>query len=171
MALPSPKKHTALKIIYECSACERGAEDTEENLPYAVHQCYTEKLLTAAAWSATVNPFSKQHGAPSDTERHVGDLGNFKTDEQGNAKGSIKDEHIKLYGKESVVGVSLTPLCSDMNGREADPSSFNSAPLLSIPVLMTLVRAVTSRAKLQEMQAHDLLAASLASLSRYQRGR
>lgn len=54
-----------------------------------------------------VNPFSKQHGAPSDSERHVGDLGNFETDAQGNAKGSITDEYIKLFGQESVLGVRL----------------------------------------------------------------
>ena len=52
-----------------------------------------------------VNPFSKQHGAPSDSERHVGDLGNYETDAQGNAKGSVTDEHIKLIGQESVLGV------------------------------------------------------------------
>ena len=52
-----------------------------------------------------VNPFSKQHGAPSDSERHVGDLGNYETDAQGNSKGSITDEYIKLIGQESVLGV------------------------------------------------------------------
>ena len=52
-----------------------------------------------------VNPFSKQHGAPSDSERHVGDLGNFKTDSEGNAKGTITDQQVKLIGQESVLGV------------------------------------------------------------------
>ena len=55
-----------------------------------------------------VNPFSKTHGAPSDSERHVGDLGNFKTDAQGNAKGEISDSQVKLIGPESVLGVSST---------------------------------------------------------------
>ncbi|MCJ1244647.1 Superoxide dismutase [Cu-Zn] [Trapelia coarctata] len=53
------------------------------------------------------NPFSKSHGAPSDTERHVGDLGNYKTDEQGNAKGSTTDSHVKLIGEQSVLGRTL----------------------------------------------------------------
>ena len=53
----------------------------------------------------TVNPFSKQHGAPSDSERHVGDLGNYKTDSEGNAKGTITDHQVKLIGQESVLGV------------------------------------------------------------------
>lgn len=56
-----------------------------------------------------VNPFSKTHGAPEDEERHVGDLGNFKTDGQGNAKNTITDKHIKLFGEHSVLGVN-TPL-------------------------------------------------------------
>lgn len=50
------------------------------------------------------NPFSKTHGAPTDSERHVGDLGNFQTDGQGNAEGTITDEQVKLIGPESVLG-------------------------------------------------------------------
>ncbi|ERF69204.1 Superoxide dismutase [Endocarpon pusillum Z07020] len=53
------------------------------------------------------NPFGKQHGAPEDDERHVGDLGNFKTDGQGNAKGSVEDKHIKLIGEQSVLGRTI----------------------------------------------------------------
>lgn len=52
----------------------------------------------------TVNPHNKTHGAPEDSERHVGDLGNFKTDGQGNGKGSIKDSLVKLIGPQSVLG-------------------------------------------------------------------
>lgn len=52
-----------------------------------------------------VNPHNKTHGAPGDEERHVGDLGNFKTDAQGNAQGSVQDKLIKLIGSESVIGV------------------------------------------------------------------
>jgi superoxide dismutase, Cu-Zn family len=55
-----------------------------------------------------VNPHGKTHGAPSDEERHVGDLGNFKTDGQGNAKGSVEDKLIKLIGADSVIGVSIS---------------------------------------------------------------
>jgi Cu/Zn superoxide dismutase len=55
--------------------------------------------------SDTVNPHGKEHGAPSDTERHVGDLGNISTDANGNAKGSVQDKFIKLIGAQSVIGV------------------------------------------------------------------
>ncbi|OJD35006.1 superoxide dismutase [Diplodia corticola] len=50
------------------------------------------------------NPHSKGHGAPTDEDRHVGDLGNIKTDGQGNAVGSTTDKLVKLIGAESIVG-------------------------------------------------------------------
>ncbi|PYH62681.1 ABC transporter family protein [Aspergillus niger] len=53
------------------------------------------------------NPFGKTHGAPEDDERHVGDLGNFKTDAEGNAVGSKQDKLVKLIGAESVLGRTL----------------------------------------------------------------
>jgi hypothetical protein len=55
----------------------------------------------------SVNPHNKTHGAPEDEERHVGDLGNFKTDGQGNAQGSTTDKLIKLIGSESVIGRTI----------------------------------------------------------------
>ena len=78
------------------------------------HAVKTEKIgisssreghLVDTAFFEIVNPFSKEHGAPSDSNRHVGDLGNIKTDAQGNAKGSIEDNMIKLIGESSVLGV------------------------------------------------------------------
>ncbi|EME45055.1 hypothetical protein DOTSEDRAFT_23143 [Dothistroma septosporum NZE10] len=53
------------------------------------------------------NPHGKEHGAPEDSERHVGDLGNFKTDGQGNGKGTIEDKHIKLIGPHSILGRTI----------------------------------------------------------------
>jgi len=53
------------------------------------------------------NPFGKTHGAPTDEERHVGDLGNIEADADGNSKGSIKDHLIKLDTEHNVVGRSV----------------------------------------------------------------
>ena len=50
------------------------------------------------------NPHGKSHGAPDNEERHVGDLGNIKTDASGVAKGTIKDSQIKLLGEHSIIG-------------------------------------------------------------------
>lgn len=59
--------------------------------------------------ASIVNPYSKTHGAPDDEERHVGDLGNFKTDSNGNAEGTITDKNVKLIGPTSVLGVCELP--------------------------------------------------------------
>jgi Cu-Zn family superoxide dismutase len=64
-----------------------------------------EAVQGIGANTRQVNPQNKTHGAPEDEERHVGDLGNFKTDGQGNAQGSTTDKLIKLIGSESVIGV------------------------------------------------------------------
>ncbi|CCD24356.1 superoxide dismutase SOD1 NDAI_0D00420 [Naumovozyma dairenensis CBS 421] len=50
------------------------------------------------------NPFGQTHGAPTDKVRHVGDMGNVKTDSQGVAKGSLSDHMIKLIGPNSIIG-------------------------------------------------------------------
>jgi hypothetical protein len=87
----------------------------------------------------TVNPHNKTHGAPDDEERHVGDLGNFKTDGQGNAQGSTSDKLIKLIGSESVIGVCLSPPHPHFSLTDY----LHSAPLSCTPVLTTSARADT----------------------------
>jgi hypothetical protein len=67
-------------------------------------------ILTTSLIPSSVNPFGKQHGAPEDVERHVGDLGNIKTDSNGNAKGTLHDDKVMLIGEHSVLGVSITTL-------------------------------------------------------------
>ena len=53
------------------------------------------------------NPFNKVHGGPADIERHVGDLGNLKTDERGNAFMAVEDSLITLHGEASIIGRSV----------------------------------------------------------------
>lgn len=100
-----------------------------------------------------VNPFSKTHGAPSDDERHVGDLGNYKTDGQGNAKGSVEDKHIKLFGQESVLGVGLLFSPSNMKALTLRTSVL----LSSMPAPMTLVRAAMRNRRRQATLVGALL--------------
>jgi len=56
---------------------------------------------------AHFNPFNRDHGCPGALERHVGDLGNLKTDSSGNAKYVTFDDTIKLRGICNVIGRGL----------------------------------------------------------------
>jgi len=52
------------------------------------------------------NPFGATHGAPDSgrNNRHVGDMGNIRTDRNGVAAGAYLDPLIKLTGKNTVIG-------------------------------------------------------------------
>lgn len=53
------------------------------------------------------NPTKKEHGSPTQSERHVGDLGNITADADGKAHYDRVDSVIKLNGPESIVGRSI----------------------------------------------------------------
>ena len=57
---------------------------------------------------AHFNPYGKTHGCPGMSERHVGDLGNIKTNSKGEAKYSFYDNIIKLRGSKcNIIGRGL----------------------------------------------------------------
>jgi len=53
------------------------------------------------------NPANLNHGAPSDKDRHVGDLGNIMSDAAGVALGEITDSQVQLSGPTSVLGRAI----------------------------------------------------------------
>jgi len=56
---------------------------------------------------AHFNPFNKTHGAPTDEERHVGDLGNLTAGADGKAPVNITDKLITLMGPNSIIGRTM----------------------------------------------------------------
>eukprot|EP00457_Paulinella_chromatophora_P018509 gb/GEZN01019852.1/.p1 GENE.gb/GEZN01019852.1/~~gb/GEZN01019852.1/.p1 ORF type:complete len:156 (-),score=19.66 gb/GEZN01019852.1/:144-611(-) len=53
------------------------------------------------------NPFNKKHGAPVDTERHVGDLGNIDAKQGSETVVDITDPYVSLVGANSVIGRAI----------------------------------------------------------------
>ncbi|CAG2173590.1 unnamed protein product [Oppiella nova] len=53
---------------------------------------------------AHFNPYNQTHGAPNDTVRHVGDLGNIIADSEGKVVREYNDTQIKLSGPNSIIG-------------------------------------------------------------------
>lgn len=50
------------------------------------------------------NPNNMTHGAPEDTVRHIGDLGNIRADGNGTVISNMTDTLIKLTGPHSIIG-------------------------------------------------------------------
>ncbi|CCH42081.1 Superoxide dismutase [Wickerhamomyces ciferrii] len=91
-------ENDATTITYEISG---NAADAERG--FHIHE-FGDNTNGCTSAGPHFNPFQKTHGAPSDETRHVGDLGNIKTDAKGVAKGSITDNLVKLLGPNSILG-------------------------------------------------------------------
>jgi len=53
---------------------------------------------------AHFNPAGKHHGAPTDENRHLGDLGNIEASADGSASLKITDRFVSLFGNNSIIG-------------------------------------------------------------------
>ncbi|CEO98172.1 Superoxide dismutase [Cu-Zn] [Plasmodiophora brassicae] len=70
---------------------------------FHVHE-HGDTTQGCASTGGHYNPFGKTHGAPADTERHVGDLGNITANAEGVAVVDIVDRQLSLTGQYSIVG-------------------------------------------------------------------
>lgn len=59
------------------------------------------------ASGAHFNPHKLMHGAPDDSNRHVGDLGNINAPASGDTPISISDSVIALSGQHDVIGRAI----------------------------------------------------------------
>jgi superoxide dismutase, Cu-Zn family len=74
---------------------------------FHVHE-YGDLTNKCESMCSHFNPYGKQHGCPGMKERHVGDLGNLKTDKNGSVHYTIEDNMIKLRGsKANIIGRGL----------------------------------------------------------------
>lgn len=73
------------------------------------------------------NPFGLKHGSPDAEVRHVGDLGNIKTDAEGASKGSVTDKLVSLFGEHSVLGRTVVVHAGEDDlGKTAHPDSLTT---------------------------------------------
>jgi superoxide dismutase, Cu-Zn family len=72
------------------------------------------------------NPAGKTHGAPTDEERHAGDLGNITANADGVAVLDLRDAQIPLDGPNSILGraVVVHELADDLGqGDHSEPGT------------------------------------------------
>lgn len=120
----SSKPISAVAVFFgQINGCVRFTEDINNDriiinlnlsglTPNSLHGFHVHEAgdLTDKCTSmcAHFNPYGKTHGCPGSKERHVGDLGNIKTNGRGEAKYSFYDNVIKLKGtKCNIIGRGL----------------------------------------------------------------
>merc|ERR1711892_258568 len=84
------------KLVGEITGLSAGSHG------FHIHQTGDLSNNCAAA-GGHYNPAQQNHGAPTSTVRHVGDLGNIVANDQGVAAVDIADELVKLEGDTSVL--------------------------------------------------------------------
>jgi Cu-Zn family superoxide dismutase len=73
---------------------------------FHVHQ-FGDYTGGCTSTGAHFNPFGKNHGAPEDAERHIGDLGNVEAGPDGKVSVNITDKVISLTGPNSIIGRAI----------------------------------------------------------------
>jgi len=74
---------------------------------FHIHEYGDCRASDATSAGGHFNPTGMPHGGPTDAERHLGDLGNLPTDEDGVATIDFVDEQLSLRGEHSIVGYAV----------------------------------------------------------------
>ncbi|KAM9962735.1 hypothetical protein ACTFIW_007378 [Dictyostelium discoideum] len=93
-------KDSPVNVNYDITGLEKGEHG------FHVH-AFGDTTNGCVSAGPHFNPFGKNHGAPSDEDRHVGDLGNIVADGESNTKGTISDKIISLFGEHTIVGRTM----------------------------------------------------------------
>jgi len=102
------------RIVAEISGLTPGEHG------FHVHQFGDCRSANGTSAGGHFNPEGEEHAAPSETHRHIGDLGNITADEDGQAFYERIDSHVSLTGPHSILGRALII--------HADPDDLVSQP-------------------------------------------
>ena len=114
IAVLHPANGTAVSGVVSFEQVEGGVMVTAvvEGLTPGKHGFHIHQYGDCSAPDATsagghFSPMSHPHGAPTDMERHVGDLGNLEADSTGRAEYKWTDPHLTFSGRNSIIGRGL----------------------------------------------------------------
>lgn len=71
---------------------------------FHVHQYGDCRAADGTSAGGHYNPAGVEHGAPGDSLRHMGDMGNITAGEDGTAQIHITDPRLSLDGPDSIIG-------------------------------------------------------------------
>jgi len=92
------KQNKGIKIIADIKGLTPGKHG------FHIHEFGDCTAADATSAGGHFNPEMKQHGAPTDLERHVGDLGNLEAGADSTAHYERTDTQITFSGAHSIIG-------------------------------------------------------------------
>lgn len=92
------KQQNGINIVADINGLTPGKHG------FHIHQYGDCSAADATSAGGHFNPEGKPHGAPTDLDRHVGDLGNLDADETGHAHYERVDGLISFEGSHSIIG-------------------------------------------------------------------
>ena len=95
------KVSDGVKVVADVTGLEPGEHG------FHVHEFGDCSAPDGTSAGGHFNPENKPHGAPTDAERHVGDLGNITSDASSAAHYERTDQLIALSGPHSIIGRAI----------------------------------------------------------------
>lgn len=92
------KMEKGIKVVADIKGLNPGKHG------FHIHQLGDCRAPDASSAGGHFNPDKTSHGAPTDEERHVGDLGNVTADENGESHYERIDTYIAFQGAHSIIG-------------------------------------------------------------------
>ena len=92
------KSGDEVKVVADLSGLTPGTHG------FHIHEFGDCSAPDATSAGGHFNPEKHQHGAPTASDRHAGDLGNIEADASGKAHLELTDKELKLSGDESIIG-------------------------------------------------------------------
>ncbi len=95
------KTDTGIKVVADVEGLSEGKHG------FHIHQYGDCSASDGTSAGGHFNPENKNHGAPSDAERHVGDLGNLMAEADSTAHLEMTDSLISFSGEHSIIGRAI----------------------------------------------------------------
>jgi Cu-Zn family superoxide dismutase len=92
------KTEMGIRIVADISGLAPGKHG------FHIHEFGDCRAVDATSAGGHYNPEDMPHGAPTDAQRHVGDLGNLIADDTGHAHYERTDDLMTFSGENSIIG-------------------------------------------------------------------
>jgi len=95
------REGSAIKVVAHLQGLTPGKHG------FHIHELGDCSAADGTSTGGHFNPENKKHGGPTDSERHVGDMGNIEAGADGTANLELSDALLAFSGKHSIIGRAI----------------------------------------------------------------